>query len=76
MQDDMARVIMAMTGEEAPVFQLTAEEEASVGESFRQAERGEFATDERCAPSGLSMVCEASLYPPSRRRIGRGSFIH
>jgi hypothetical protein len=38
MQDDMARIIMAMTGEEAPVFQLTAEEEASVDESFRQAE--------------------------------------
>ncbi|CAN2534587.1 MULTISPECIES: hypothetical protein [Hyphomicrobiales] len=47
MQDDMARVIMAMTGDEPPVVQLTAEEEASFAESFAQAERGEFATDDQ-----------------------------
>jgi hypothetical protein len=47
MQDDMARVILAMTGDEPPVVQLTAEEEASFAESFAQAERGEFATDEQ-----------------------------
>jgi predicted transcriptional regulator len=29
-----------------PVVQLTAEEEASLEESIKQAERGEFATDE------------------------------
>ena len=28
MQDDMARIIMAMTGDEPPVVQLTAKEEA------------------------------------------------
>jgi hypothetical protein len=47
MQDDMARVIMAMTGDAQPVFPLTAEEEASFDESLGQAERGEFATDEQ-----------------------------
>jgi predicted transcriptional regulator len=47
MQDDMARVIMAMTGDEPPVMPLTAEEEASFDESLAQAERGEFATDEQ-----------------------------
>jgi hypothetical protein len=47
MQDDMARVIMAMTGQAPPVVQLTAEEEASFDESFAQAERGEFATDDQ-----------------------------
>jgi predicted transcriptional regulator len=47
MQDDMARVIMALTGDEPPVIQLTAEEEASFDESLAQAERGEFATDEQ-----------------------------
>lgn len=47
MQDDMARVIMAMTGDELPVVQLTAEEEASFDESLAQAERGEFATDDQ-----------------------------
>jgi hypothetical protein len=47
MQDDMARVIMAMTGDEPPVVQLTAEEEASFEDSFAQAERGELATDDQ-----------------------------
>lgn len=47
MQDDMARVILAMAGDEPPVVQLTAEEEASFAESFAQAERGEFATDDQ-----------------------------
>lgn len=47
MQDEMARLIMAMTGDELPVVQLTAEEEASFEESLAQAERGEFATDDQ-----------------------------
>lgn len=47
MQDDLARAIMAMTGEGASIVQLTAEEEASFDESFAQAARGEFATDEQ-----------------------------
>ncbi len=46
MQDEMARVIMALTGSEPPVIKLTAEEEASLDESLAQAERGEFASDE------------------------------
>ncbi len=47
MQDEMARVIIAMTGEEMPAVQLTSEEEASFEESLTQAERGEFATDDQ-----------------------------
>ena len=47
MQDEMARVIMAMAGNEPPVIQLTAEEEASLDKSLAQAERGEFASDEQ-----------------------------
>ncbi|MDJ0449149.1 hypothetical protein [Methylocystis sp. JR02] len=47
MQDDLARAIMAMTGEVTSVVQLTAEEEASFDESYAQAARGEFATDEQ-----------------------------
>lgn len=46
MQDDVARVVMAITGEEPPAIQLTPEEEASFDDSLAQAERGEFATDE------------------------------
>jgi predicted transcriptional regulator len=47
MQDDLARLLLQLTGEEQPVVQLTAEEEASFEESLAQAERGEFATDEQ-----------------------------
>ena len=47
MQDDLARVILQLAGEDQPVLQLSAEEEASLGESLAQADRGEFATDEQ-----------------------------
>jgi hypothetical protein len=47
MQDDVARVIMAMTGDHPPIVQLTPEEEASFEASLAQAERGAFATDEQ-----------------------------
>ncbi|CAN2534840.1 hypothetical+protein [Methylocapsa aurea] len=47
MQDDLARVILALTGDEASIVPLTAAEEASFEESITQAERGEFATDEQ-----------------------------
>lgn len=46
MQDDMARVIIAMAGESLPPLKLTAEEEASLDESLAQAERGEFASED------------------------------
>lgn len=48
MQDEIARVILLLAGDEdaAPVA-LTAEEEASLAESLAQASRGEFATDEQ-----------------------------
>lgn len=46
-QDDLARVLLQLAGEDQPVIQLTAEEEASFEESLAQAERGEFATDEQ-----------------------------
>jgi hypothetical protein len=46
-QDDLARLLLQLAGEEQPVVQLTAEEEASFEESLAQAERGEFATDEQ-----------------------------
>jgi hypothetical protein len=47
MQDHLARVILALTGDETSIVPLTAAEEASFEESFTQAERGEFATDEQ-----------------------------
>jgi len=46
-QDELARMLLQFAGEEQPVIQLTAKEEASFQESFAQADRGEFATDEQ-----------------------------
>ncbi len=47
MQDEIARLVLQLTGDEAqPTVQLTPEESASFDESFAQAARGEFATDE------------------------------
>jgi predicted transcriptional regulator len=46
MQDELARMLLQLAGEEQPVIQLTAEEEASLEESLAQADRGEFATDD------------------------------
>jgi hypothetical protein len=47
MQDDLARMLLQLAGEDQSVLQLSTEEEASFDESLAQAERGEFATDER-----------------------------
>jgi hypothetical protein len=47
MQDDLARMLLRLAGEDQPVLQLSAEEATSFDESFAQAERGEFATDEQ-----------------------------
>jgi predicted transcriptional regulator len=46
LQDDLARVLLQLAGEDQPVFQLSAEEETSFKESLAQADRGDFATDE------------------------------
>jgi predicted transcriptional regulator len=45
-QDDLARVLLELAGEDQAVVELTPEEEASLRESLAQADRGEFATDE------------------------------
>jgi predicted transcriptional regulator len=45
-QDEFARLLLQLAGEDQPVVQLTPEEEAALDESIRQAERGEFATEE------------------------------
>ena len=45
-QDDLARLLLQLAGEEQAGLPLTPEEEASFAESLAQAERGEFASDE------------------------------
>jgi hypothetical protein len=47
MQDDLARMLLQLAGEDQPVLQLSAAEEVSFDESLAQADRGEFATDEQ-----------------------------
>ena len=46
-QDDLARVILQLAGEDQPVIELSPEEAASFNESLVQADRGEFASDDR-----------------------------
>ena len=46
-QDELARVILELAGEELPAVDLTPEDEASFQKSFEQAQRGHFATDEQ-----------------------------
>ena len=46
-QDELARMLLQLAGEDQPLFQLSPEEEASLDESLAQADRGEFATDEQ-----------------------------
>ena len=46
-QDEAARVLLLYIGDDEPVIELTAEEEASLRTSLDQAARGEFATDEQ-----------------------------
>jgi hypothetical protein len=47
MQDELARLLLQLAGEEQPVIQLTPDEAASFAESRAQASRREFATDEQ-----------------------------
>src|ERR1043166_4652698 len=50
-QDELARMLLQLAGEDQPLLQLSAEEAASFDESLAQAERGEFATDEQVRAS-------------------------
>ena len=45
-QDDLARVLLRLTGEDGPVYQLTPEEEADMAAADEEIARGGLATDE------------------------------
>ena len=45
-QDEIARIMLNLAGEDGPVIELSATEEGSFAESLAQARRGEFASDE------------------------------
>jgi hypothetical protein len=46
MQDEIARMVLAVAGEDEEIVQLTAEEKGSLELSLKQAANGEFASDE------------------------------
>ena len=46
MQDEMARVLMALAGDARSTVGLSVQEASSFDESLSQAERGEFASEE------------------------------
>ena len=46
-QDELARLLLQVAGEEQPVIRLTAEERADLAEADAEIARGEFATDEQ-----------------------------
>ncbi len=45
-QDELARILIHLAGDETPTYVLTPEEEADLDASLAEAARGEFATDE------------------------------
>ena len=45
-QDDVARVLLRLAGDDEPVHLLTIGEEASLAASLAEAEKNEFATDD------------------------------
>ncbi len=46
-QDELARLLLQVAGEEQPVIRLTPEERADLTEADAEIARGEFATDEQ-----------------------------
>jgi hypothetical protein len=46
-QDELARLLLQVAGEEQPVIQLTPEERADLAEADAEIARGELATDEQ-----------------------------
>jgi len=47
MQDDLARLLLQLAGEDQPAIPLTADERVAIDASKAAAARGEFATDEQ-----------------------------
>ncbi|HEY9451726.1 MAG TPA: hypothetical protein VIR82_03580 [Bradyrhizobium sp.] len=46
-QDELARLLLQVAGEEQPIVVLTSEERADLAEADAEIARGEFATDEQ-----------------------------
>ena len=46
-QDELARLLLQVAGEEQPIIRLTPEERADIADADAEIARGEFATDEQ-----------------------------
>jgi hypothetical protein len=46
MQDNLARMVLQVVGEDLPAVQLSADDEASLDESLAESERGDFASED------------------------------
>jgi hypothetical protein len=46
LQDDIARIVLTLAGDDASLYELTPEEEADLADSDAEVARGDFATDE------------------------------
>ena len=46
-QDELARLLLQVAGEEQPIIRLTSEERADIADADAEIARGEFATDEQ-----------------------------
>ena len=66
-QDDIARFVLQLAGNEQPVMHLTDEEKVSFANSRGEAARREFATDEQVRATWAGTVCESSLHPVGQR---------
>lgn len=62
-QDDLARILLQLAGQDQPVVELSVAEKASFEESLAQADRGEFATDEQLRAIWAKHSREIALYP-------------
>lgn len=64
-QDELARVLLQIAGEEQPVIQLTPEEERDLADALAEAERGEFATDAqmRAISRPIWPFCKSGRWP-------------
>jgi predicted transcriptional regulator len=51
-QDDLARLLLQLIGDEEPVVELTPEEAADLDASLAEADRGEFAPEEEIRAFG------------------------
>jgi hypothetical protein len=75
-QDELARLLLQLAGEEQPVIQLTAEERADLADADAEIARGEFATDEQIRAMLESAPCEVARHQARGDADREGAGLH